>query len=225
VSRALFALIAIGLAGCTLGYGRPYPGASIRLREGERWASNGNGTATYIGPWSERGGDTPIGFLVGLRGGYGSLHIGDRKSDGFNAEFAGEGYFMLNPWFGVGAALGHEYTHGSMPVGMMDSGGADVKWGRTYGMLMAEAVPLRPFLLRAGIGGHFGGVSVDDVHAFDASGAMATVGGGIAFPFVGLHFVVVVDKRLAWGGDSDFGNGVTGNLQSDGYTGSMWIVF
>jgi hypothetical protein len=180
---------------------------------------------SYAGPWRETGGDTPIGFLAGLRGGTGTLHIGERESNGFTAEVAGEAYYNPSSWFGVGLALGHEYAHGEMPSGTMDDGGADIRWGRWYTMAMAQAVLLRPFLLRGGLGLHTGGLKVGDADAFDTHGTMASIGGGITFPFVGLHFVLVVDKRRSWGGPSDFGNGVTGDLRSDGWIGSMWIVF
>ncbi len=207
------------------GTGRPYPGASIRLREGESWTSNGDGTATYAGMWKSENGDTPIGAIGGLRGGLGTLRIGDRKSSGFTGEIAGEAYLNLAPWFSAGLALGHEYAHGEMPSGTRDDGGADIRWGRWFTMAMAQFVPLRPFILRAGVGVHTGGVTVDEKDAFDTSGTMASLGVGMTFPFLGLHFVAVVDHRRSWSGAADFGNGVTGDLRSDGWIGTMWVLF
>ena len=93
-------------------------------------------------------------------------------------------------------------------------------------MRTVQLMPLRPFLLTAGVGHGLSSTASAAGADVPASGGLVTsLGAGMAFPMPGLHFVVTVENRKSASGKMDFGAGNVGDMSADAWMGTVWVVF
>lgn len=188
MSRGWLVPIVVLVSGCSLGFGKPYPGAATRYREFYRCSS-------VAGSWcydpykiSETTGRSPHGLVAGMRMGGEGGELGATTAGGIAFDVRAEYSLSVTRWAGIGGFAGAQLVAG-------DFGDSDTSFGALRTPLGAQLtlVPTPPLLLRAGGFVAPGSVKIGDALESSTTTRGYFAGAGMSIPFPGLHLVLTFE--------------------------------